>query len=47
MKMAMNPFCEIALEEAVRLKEKKVRNCETLSTVGWKDQLVVVRSRPA
>lgn len=24
VKMAMNPFCEIAVEEAVRLKEKKV-----------------------
>lgn len=23
-KMSMNPFCEIALEEAVRLKEQKV-----------------------
>jgi electron transfer flavoprotein beta subunit len=24
VKMSMNPFCEIAVEEAVRLKEKKV-----------------------
>ncbi|MEZ1317906.1 electron transfer flavoprotein subunit beta/FixA family protein, partial [Pseudomonas fluorescens] len=24
VKMAMNPFCEIAVEEAVRLKEKGV-----------------------
>lgn len=24
MKMSMNPFCEIAVEEAVRLKEKKI-----------------------
>ena len=23
VKMGMNPFCEIAMEEAVRLKEKK------------------------
>ena len=23
MKMSMNPFCEIAVEEAVRMKEKK------------------------
>ena len=23
MKMSMNPFCEIALEEAIKLKEKK------------------------
>ncbi len=29
VKMAMNPFCEIAVEEAVRLKEKGVvtENC--------------------
>ena len=26
VKMAMNPFCEIAVEEAVRLKEKGVAN---------------------
>eukprot|EP01032_Pedospumella_encystans_P026839 gene26839-30337_t len=24
VKMSMNPFCEIAIEEAVRLKEKKI-----------------------
>ncbi len=24
VKLSMNPFCEIAMEEAVRLKEKKV-----------------------
>ena len=24
MKMSMNPFCEIAVEEAVRMKEKKI-----------------------
>ena len=26
VKMSVNPFCEIAVEEAVRLKEKKVAN---------------------
>lgn len=26
VKMSMNPFCEIAVEEAVRLKEKKLAN---------------------
>lgn len=26
VKMSMNPFCEIAVEEAVRLKERKVVN---------------------
>ena len=24
VKMSVNPFCEIAIEEAVRLKEKKI-----------------------
>lgn len=24
IKMSMNPFCEIAVEEAIRLKEKKI-----------------------
>lgn len=24
VKMSMNPFCEIAVEEAIRLKEKKI-----------------------
>lgn len=24
VKMSMNPFCEIAVEEAIRMKEKKV-----------------------
>ena len=24
MKMSMNPFCEIAVEESIRLKEKKI-----------------------
>ena len=31
VKMSMNPFCEIAIEEAIRLKEQKkvkeVRRC--------------------
>ena len=26
IKMAINPFCEIAMEQAVRLKEKKIAN---------------------
>lgn len=33
-KMAMNPFCEIALEEAVRLKEKGVASEVVVVTVG-------------
>ena len=34
VKMAMNPFCEIAVEEAVRMKEKKVASEVTVVTVG-------------
>lgn len=30
-KMAMNPFCEIALEEALRMKEKKQARCSAHS----------------
>ena len=35
-KHSMNPFCEIAVEEAVRLKEKKVVGEITAVTVGPK-----------
>ncbi len=34
VKMAMNPFCEIAVEEAVRLKEKGVADEVIAVTVG-------------
>ena len=37
VKMAMNPFCEIAVEEAVRLKEKGVVSEIIVVTVGKKD----------
>ncbi|MDT8880454.1 electron transfer flavoprotein subunit beta/FixA family protein [Halomonas saccharevitans] len=36
VKMAMNPFCEIAVEEAVRLKEKGVASEVVVATVGPK-----------
>ncbi|EHA16729.1 electron transfer flavoprotein subunit beta/FixA family protein [Halomonas sp. HAL1] len=36
VKMAMNPFCEIAVEEAVRLKEKGVATEVVVVTVGPK-----------
>lgn len=36
LKMAMNPFCEIAVEEAVRLKEKGVADELVVMTVGPK-----------
>ena len=34
VKMAMNPFCEIAVEEAVRLKEKGIATEIIAVTVG-------------
>jgi electron transfer flavoprotein alpha subunit len=34
VKMSMNPFCEIAVEEAVRLKEKSVASEIVAVTVG-------------
>ncbi|ANF57831.1 electron transfer flavoprotein subunit beta/FixA family protein [Halotalea alkalilenta] len=36
VKMAMNPFCEIAVEEAVRLKEKGVATEVVVVTIGPK-----------
>lgn len=36
VKMAMNPFCEIAVEEAVRLKEKGVVSEIVVTTIGPK-----------
>ena len=36
VKMAMNPFCEIAVEEAVRLKEKGVASEILVVTIGEK-----------
>lgn len=34
VKMSMNPFCEIAVEEAVRLKEKGVASEIVVVTIG-------------
>ena len=36
VKMAMNPFCEIAVEEAVRLKEKGVASEIVVVSIGPK-----------
>src|SRR5690606_26264153 len=36
IKMAMNPFCEIAVEEAVRLKEKGVADEIVVVSIGAK-----------
>ena len=36
VKMSMNPFCEIAVEEAVRLKEKKIATEVVVVSIGEK-----------
>lgn len=36
VKMGINPFCEIALEEAIKLKESKVVSEVTCLTIGDK-----------
>lgn len=36
VKMGINPFCEIALEEAIKLKEKKIASEITCITIGDK-----------
>jgi len=36
VKMAMNPFCEIAVEEAVRLKEKGIASCCGAGTTAYR-----------
>ena len=44
VKMAMNPFCEIAVEEAVRLKEKGVVTEIVAVTVGPKEAQEQIRT---
>lgn len=44
VKMSMNPFCEIAVEEAVRLKEKKVAKEIVAVTVGPKASQETLRT---
>lgn len=34
--MAINPFCEIAMEEAIRLKEKKIADEVIAVSIGSK-----------
>lgn len=36
VKMVMNPFCEIAMEEAIRLKEKRIANEVVAVSIGPK-----------
>jgi len=40
VKMSMNPFCEIALEEALRLREKKAASEVVAVTCGPKQSQV-------
>lgn len=44
VKMSLNPFCEIALEEAIRLKEAGVASEVVLVSVGAADIETVIRS---
>jgi len=44
VKMSLNPFCEIALEEAIRLKESGVASEVVLVSVGSADIDTVIRS---
>ncbi len=44
IKMAMNPFCEIAVEEAVRLKESGVANEIVVASIGEKPCQEQIRS---
>eukprot|EP00954_Amorphochlora_amoebiformis_P005846 460915-Amorphochlora_amoeboformis.AAC.2 len=43
-KMSMNPFCEIALEEAVRLKEKKIASEVVAVSIGPKEAQETLRT---
>lgn len=43
-KMSMNPFCEIAVEEAVRLKEKKIATEVVCVSVGSKQCQAEIRT---
>ena len=44
IKMSMNPFCEIAVEESVRLKESKVAESVTALTIGPKQSQETLRT---
>ena len=44
VKMSMNPFCEIAVEEAVRLKEKKIASEIIVVSVGPKQSQETLRT---
>ena len=44
VKMSMNPFCEIAVEEAVRLKEKKIASEVVAVSIGPKQSQETIRT---
>lgn len=44
VKMSMNPFCEIAVEEAVRLKEKKIASEIIAVSIGPKQSQETIRT---
>jgi len=44
VKMSMNPFCEIAVEEAIRLKEKKVAEEVIAVSIGPKQAAETLRT---
>jgi electron transfer flavoprotein beta subunit len=44
VKMSMNPFCEIAVEEAIRLKEKKVASEIIAVSIGPKQSQETIRT---
>ncbi|DBB13753.1 hypothetical protein WJX82_006113 [Trebouxia sp. C0006] len=44
VKMSMNPFCEIAVEEALRLKEQKIAKEVVVITVGPKSSQDTIRT---
>ena len=44
VKMSMNPFCEIAVEEAIRLKEKKIADEVVAVSIGPKQCQETIRT---
>mmetsp|Transcript_26230 Transcript_26230/g.38871 ORF Transcript_26230/g.38871 Transcript_26230/m.38871 type:complete len:254 (+) Transcript_26230:58-819(+) len=44
VKMSMNPFCEIAVEQAIRLKEKKIANEVVAISIGPKACVETLRT---
>jgi len=47
VRMSMNPFCELAVEEAVRMKEKKIVSEIVVVSIGEKKSAEVIRTAMA